>query len=161
MVFINFSDAVTITQEIKVYQKSKISLFYLNALIQCFNSGCNQKVSLSNWFKQIKSTCDHRLVQCPAIQCSVKGTLNKVLFHSIQRPVHTVWCSSCKINWTILATGNNCKKSKEYNKIRGNHYHLPRSLQLTKDKVVVLKSINSSNKTSNIRGLDQVEYLVT
>ena len=60
-----------------------------------------------------------------------------------------------------MATGHNCDKSKEYNKLRGNHYHLPRYLEPTEDGVVVPQSINSSNQTSNNRALDQVEYLVT
>ena len=98
MEFINFSKALNITQEIEVYPNSKPSLFYQNARIQCLNDGCNQKISLSNWFKQIKSTCDHRLVQCPANECKVTGTPNDVLTHSIQCPFHSVWCSGCKIN---------------------------------------------------------------
>ena len=70
----NFSDPLTITQEIEVYPNSKPSLFYQNALIQCPNDGCNQKISLSNWFKHIKSPYDYRLAQCPAIECAVTGT---------------------------------------------------------------------------------------
>ena len=110
MKFIKFSDALTMTKEIEVHPNSKPSLFYLNAFIQCSNNGCNQKVSLSNWFKNIKSTCNHRLVKCPAIQCSVTDTPNKVFIYSIQCHFHTIWCSGCKINWIVLATGHNCKK---------------------------------------------------
>ena len=101
-----------------------------------------KKISLSNWFKHIKSTCDYCLVQCPAIECKVTGTPNDVLRHSIQCPFHTVRCSGCKINWTVLPTGHNCEKSKEYNKLRGNNYHLPRYMEPTEDGAVVLKSIN-------------------
>ena len=161
MKFINFSDALTITQEIEVHPNSKPSLFYRNSLIQCPNDGCNQKISLSNWFKHITSTCDHRLVQCSAIECKVTGTPNDVLTHSIQCPFYTVWSSGCKINWTVFATGHNCEKSKEHNKLRGNNYHLPRYLEPTEDGAVVLKSINSINETSDNRALDQVELLVT
>ena len=57
----------------------------------------------------IKSTCDHRLVQCPAIEYKVTGTPNYVLTHSIQCPFYTVWWSGCKINWTLLATKHNCE----------------------------------------------------
>ena len=161
MEFINFSDALTITQEIEVHPNFKPSLFYRNARIKCPNDGCNQKICLSNWFKHIKSTCDHRLVQCPAIKCKDTGTPNDIFTHSIQCPFHTVWCSGCKINWTVLATGHNCEKSKEYNKLRGNNYHLPRYLEPTEDGAVVLKSTNSINKTSDNRALDQIELLVT
>ena len=70
------------------------------------------------------------------------------------------WCSCCKINWTLLATGHNCEKSKEYNKLRGNNYHLPRYLEPTENGAVVLKSINSINETSDNRALDQIELLV-
>ena len=119
------------------------------------------KISLSNWFKHIKSTCDYRLVQCPAIECRVTGTPNDALTHSIQCPFHTVCCFGCKINWTVLATRHNCDKSKEYNKLRGNNYHLFRYLEPTEDRAVVLKRINSINETSDNRALDQVELLVT
>ena len=110
MEFINFSDALNITQEIEVHPNSKLSLFYRNARTKCRNDGCNQKICLSNWFKHIKFTCDHRLVQCPAIECKVTWTFSDVYTHSIQCPFHTVWCSGCKINWTVLAIGHNCEK---------------------------------------------------
>ena len=98
MEFINFSDSLTITQEIEVHPNSILSLFYQNALIQSPNDWCNQKISLSNWFKHINSTCDYSLVQCPAIECNVTGTPNDVFTNFIQCPFHTVWCYGCKIN---------------------------------------------------------------
>ena len=136
-------------------------MFYRNALIQCPNDGCNQKLSLSNRFKHIKSTCDHRLVQCPAIECKVTGTPNDVFTYSIQCPFHTVWCSGCTINWPVMATGHNCEKSKECNTFQGVNYHLFCYLKPTEDGAVVLKSIKSINETSDDRALDQVELLVT
>ena len=108
MEFINFSDALTITQEIEVHPNSKLSV-YRHARIKCPNDFCNQKIRLSNWFKHIKSTCNHCLVQCPAIECKVTGTHNDVFTHSIQCLFHTVWCSGCKINWTVLETGHKCE----------------------------------------------------
>ena len=42
------------------------------------------KISLLNWFKHIKSTCDHRLLQCLAIECKVTETPDDVFTHSIQ-----------------------------------------------------------------------------
>ena len=41
MEFINFSDTLTITQEIEVHPNSKLSLFYRNTLIQYPNDGCD------------------------------------------------------------------------------------------------------------------------
>ena len=92
-------------------------MYYGNARIKCPNDGCNQKICLSNSIKHIKSTCDHRHVQCPAIECKVTGTRNDVFTHSTQCLIHTVLCCGCKINWNVLATGHNCEKSKEYNKL--------------------------------------------
>ena len=60
-----------------------------------------------------------------------------------------------------MATKHNCDKSKEYNKLRGSNYHLPRYLEPTEDGAVVLKRINSINETSDNRALDQVELLFT
>ena len=86
-------------------------MFYQNAFIPCDNYGCNQKVSLSKWCDHIKFKCDHRIVQCLAIQFSITGKPNDILTHSIQCPFYTVWCAGCKINWTVLSTSHNCEKS--------------------------------------------------
>ena len=43
MEFINFSEALIITQEIEVHPNSKPSLFCRNAFNKCPNDGCNQK----------------------------------------------------------------------------------------------------------------------
>ena len=112
MEMIKCSDILTISQEIEKHPNSNPSLFYKNALIQCDNNGCNQILSLSNWYKHIKFNCDYRIVHCPAIECSVKGNPNDILTHSLQCPFHTVWCAGCKINWTVLAIGHNCEKVK-------------------------------------------------
>ena len=37
-----------------------------------------------------------------------------VTTHSIQCPLHCVWCAGCKMNWTVLATDHNCNKTKEF-----------------------------------------------
>ena len=68
MEMIKCSDALTISQEIEKHPKSNPSLFYKNALIQCDNAGCNQKLSLLNWYKHIKFNCDNRIVNCLAIE---------------------------------------------------------------------------------------------
>ena len=60
-----------------------------------------------------------------------------------------------------MATGHNCEKSEEYNKLRGNTYHLPGDLEPTEDGAVVFKRINSINEISDNRALDQVELLIT
>ena len=65
MEMIKCSDALSISQKIKKQPKSNL-LFYKNALLQCDNNGCNQKLSLSNWYKHIKFNCDYRIVNCPA-----------------------------------------------------------------------------------------------
>ena len=65
----------TISQEIEKHSKSNPFVFYKNALIQCDNNGCNQKLSLSNWYKHIKFNCEYRILNCPAIECSVKKIL--------------------------------------------------------------------------------------
>ena len=72
MEMIKCSDARTISQEIKQHPKFNPSLFYKNALIQCDNNECNQKLSLSNWYEHIKFNCDYCIVNCTAIECSVK-----------------------------------------------------------------------------------------
>ena len=91
-------------------RKLDTHLYYRNALIQCDNNGCNQKVSLTNLCNHIKFKCEHCIVQCPAIQCLITGKLNDMLTNST--PFHTVWSAGCKINSTVLATSHNCKKSK-------------------------------------------------
>ena len=83
MEMIKCSEALTISQEIEKHPKSNPSLFYKNALIHCDNNGCNQNLSLSNWYKHIKFNCEYRIVNCPAIECSVKGNPNDILTHSI------------------------------------------------------------------------------
>ena len=90
MKFIKLSYALIITHKIKVYPNFKPSLFNQNALIQCYNDKCNQKISLSNRFKHINSNCDYRLLQCPAIKCTVAGASNKVFTSSIQCPFHSL-----------------------------------------------------------------------
>ena len=158
--YFTFSDATIISQEIEEHPNSTPSLFYRNALIPCDNYECNQIVSLSNWCNHIKFKCDHRIVQCPAIHCSINGKPNDILSHSIQCPFHTVWCARCKIKWTVLATSHNCEKSKEYKQLGGNVYHLPRYLKPTEDGAVVLKEyLSSSDKTSDVSALDEVDYL--
>ena len=137
------------------------SLFYTNALIQCDNNGCNQKVSLSNWYKHIRFNCDYRIVNCPAIECSVKRNPKDIITHSFQSRFHTVWCAECKINWTVLATGHNCDKSKKYNKLRGNDYHPPCYVEPNEDGAVFLKIILPIDKTFDNRALEQVDYLVS
>ena len=101
MEIIKYSDAHTICQEIEKHPTSNPSLFYNNALIQCDKNKCNQKLSLLNWYKLIKSNSDYRIVNRLEIECSVKGNPNDILNHSFQCPDHTVWCAGCKINWTI------------------------------------------------------------
>ena len=73
-----------------------------------------KKLSLLNWYKHIKFNCDNRSVNCPAIECSVKGNPNDIRTYSLQCPFQTVWCAGCKINWTVVAIKHNCEKSKEY-----------------------------------------------
>ena len=50
MEMIKCSDALTISPEIEKHLKFNSSLFYKITLIQCDNNGCNQKLSLSNWY---------------------------------------------------------------------------------------------------------------
>ena len=145
--FIKYSDVLTLEQEIKTHPHSKPSLFYQNAVIFCGNHACNQELSLSNWYYHMKFCCDHRIVKCPAIQCSVAGNPKYVMAHSVQCVFHIIWCAGCKVNWTVLSTGHNCERSKELRKLQGEVNHQP-YLSIPKEHgAVVLKNLNSSVKT--------------
>lgn len=85
-------------------------MFYNNALIQCDNSKCNQKLTFYKWYKHFEFNCDQRIRKCPAIQCSATGTPNKIISQSNKCPFHTTWCAGCKIKWTVLDNGHNCEK---------------------------------------------------
>lgn len=134
---------------------------YNDALIQCDNSGCNQKLSFSKWYKHIKFNCPYRIVKCPAIQCSFTGTPNRICSHSFLCPFHTKWCTRFKTNWTVLATGHNCDKSKEYQELLGNVYHLSRYMEPTEDGAVALQILHQIPKTFDVVALEQVEHFVS
>ena len=84
MKIIKCFDALTYTQEIETHPTFNPYLFYKHAFIQCYKNGCNQKLSLSNWYKHIKFNCEYRIVNCPAIECSVKGNSNDAFTYSLQ-----------------------------------------------------------------------------
>ena len=61
-----------------------------------------------------------------------------------------------------MAISHNCEKIKENNQLRGNVYYPPCYLKPTKDGAVVLKEdISSSDETSDVSVLDEVDYLVS
>ena len=159
--FIKYTDALPLSQELEVHPNSKPALFYKNALIQCDNSDCNQKISFSMWYKHIKFNCEHRIVKCPAIQCSFTGTPNGICSHSFQCPFHTIWCAGCKTNWTVLATGHNCEKSKEYQERLGNVYQPSRYMESKEDGAVFLETLHQLPKTSDLIALEQVDNIVS
>jgi hypothetical protein len=159
--FIKYIDALTLSQELEGRPYSNPALFYNNAQCQCDNDGCNEKLSLSKWYKHIKFTCDHRIVKCPADKCSIIGKPNIICAHSFQCPFHTTWCAGCKTNWTVLATGHNCEKSKEYQERLGNIYQLSRNMEPNEDGAVSLEINHQTPKTNDIVSLEQVEQIVS
>lgn len=80
-------------QNIEKHPNFNSSLLYKNALIQCDNNRCNQRVSLSNWYRHIKFNWYYRIVNCTAINCSVKGNPYYILTYSLQCHFHTVLCA--------------------------------------------------------------------
>ena len=159
--FFEYSDALTLSQEIKTHPKSISSLFYQNAKMLCGDPTCNQVLSLYNWSYHMKFCCDQRIVKCPAIQCSFTGNPNDVMSHSVQCLFHIVWCAGCKVNWTVLSTGHNCERSKELRKLQGGINTQPYLTIPKEHGAVVLKNLSSSDKTPDVLALEEVEYLVS
>jgi hypothetical protein len=158
--YIKYSDAHSLTDEIKFYPRSFASQFYLNALIKCTNHGCDQVFSLYNWVYHMKFCCEHRIVKCPAVQCSFTGTPHDVMTHSVRCIFHLVWCAGCKVNWTVLSTGHNCEASKEYRKLVGAT-HQPGLTIPSKHFEVVLWNLFTSIQSPDALALEEVEYLVS
>ena len=158
--YIKSSDVLTLSQEIEVNPSSKATTFYNDGLMQCPNDECNQKISLSKWYKHIKFDCDHRIVKCPSIQCSFTGKPNQVFSHSIQCPFHTIWCAGCKTNWTVLTTSHNCEKSKEMQERLGIIYKPSPYFESTEDGAVILETLHHPN-TSDIGSLEQVVEIIS
>ena len=159
--FIKYTDAQPLSQELEVRPNSKPSLFYKNALIQCDNNDCKEKLSFAKWYNHIKFNCEHRNVKCPAVHCSFTGIPTRVLSHSLQCPFHTTWCAGCKTNWTVLATGHNCEKSKEYQELLHNGPTSSRYMEPTEDGEVTLEILHQLPKTSDLVALEQVDNIVS
>ena len=109
----------------------------------------------------MKFCCEFRSVKCPALQCSFTGTPHDVMAHSVRCIYHMVWCSGCKINWTVLSTGHNCEASKEVRKLMGDVNHHPLSCIPTKHGEVILRNLFTPVKTPDVLALEEVEYLVS
>ena len=159
--FIDYSDAFTLFQEITDRPNSNASHFYLDAKVSCGNRSCTQVLSLYNYYYHITSCCEFRSVKCPAIQCSFTGTPHDVMSHSVQCIHHLVWCSGCKVNWTVLSTGHNCERSKEVSKLVGYVDHHSLSSIPTKHGEVVLRNVFPQVKTPDVLALEEVEHLVS
>ena len=159
--FIIYTEAITLSQELELRPNSKPAMFYKDALLQCDNTGCDKKLIVSKWYTHVKFNCIHRIVKCPAIQCSFTGIPNEVCSHSFQCPFHTIWCAGCKTNWTVLATGHNCDKSREYQARLGNVYQPSRYIEPTEDGVVTLETRSQIPKTSDLVALEQVDLNVS
>ena len=110
-------EVLPITAQLIIRSNSKISTAIKQALVKCDNSCCDQLISLDNWVNHVKYDCPNRIVQCPARNCPFIGPVDYVTTHSIQCPLHCVWCAGCKMNWTVLATNHNCEKTNEYAKL--------------------------------------------
>ena len=158
--YIEYSDALTLDQDIRSHPKSTVSWFYLNTFISCDNPQCSLDLSLYNWCYHTKFCCEHRIVKCPAVQCSFTGTPHEVMHHSVCCIYHIIWCAGCKVNWTVRSTGHNCEASKEFRKVVGIT-HQPWLSIPTKHGEVVLKNLFTSEKTPDVHALEVVEYLVS
>ena len=158
--YIEYSDALTLHDEILFRPRSIASLFYQNALISCTNPGCNQVFSLLNWVYHMKFCCEHRLVKCPAVQCSFTGTPHDVMSHSVRCLFHLIWCAGCKVNWTVLSTGHNCEASKEFNKLVGVTRQPGLSIP-SKHGEVVLWNLFTPVQSPDVLTLEKVENLVS
>ena len=159
--FIEYSNALTLSQEIIDRPKSNASLFYQYAKVSCGNLSCTQVLSLYNYYYHMKFCCEFRIVKCPAVQCSFSGTPHDVMTHSVRCIYHMVWCSGCKVNWTVLSTGHHCERSKEARKLVGDENHHPWLSIPAKHGEVILKNLFSPVKTPDVHALEVVEYLVS
>ena len=79
--FLKSSDVLTITQQLKMRPNTKVSATIKYALVNCDNSGCDHLISFDNWTRHVKYDCKHRIIQCPANNCPIVGTVNYVITH--------------------------------------------------------------------------------
>lgn len=157
--FINSSEILTITQELSMRSDSKVSLAFKKGVVKCDNQFCDQMISFDNWSHHVKFECKQRNVQCPASGCPIIGFPDYVISHSIQCPFHFVWCAGCRMNWTVLATGHNCEKSKEYAKHNKNLIRQRRHSD-PENGALILPYRNFNEETPDITALEKVHTLI-
>jgi len=139
---VNPEQVRTAREEIKLNPSSKAAKFYSTLQVQCDNINCNQFYPYSDLTKHEIFTCPYREVECPAKACPCAGTPDRLLVHTINCPLHFIWCKECYSKWPVAGYVHSCIKAlqarflSDKTCIRGVH-HLSELHKLPSGSVVL------------------------
>jgi hypothetical protein len=102
--------------DVKTYSQLKVtnpnspaSAFYGSIRVLCDNAGCNQFISFDQLNDHEMFQCSYRKIVCPAKLCPAVGRPEQTLNHTLNCPLHSIWCGICYTRYSCVVYGHNCQ----------------------------------------------------
>ena len=102
---------ITVSTEVRDHPSSKVSKFYNELSVRCENMACNEFIPFFRITQHEIFECSKRDIQCPARNCPCIGKPNEIIIHTINCPLHQIYCQNCNSHWPVTVFGHNCNKT--------------------------------------------------
>lgn len=103
--------------DVQTFQQYKINnsnsttcTFYNSIRVLCDNAGCNQFISFDQLNEHEMFQCSFRKIVCPAKLCPAVGPPEQTLNHTLNCPLHSIWCGICYSKYSCVVYAHNCEK---------------------------------------------------
>ena len=100
--------------------------------MHCSNLGCNQFIPYTQLTQHEVFQCPERNIQCPAESCPCIGLPKDLLAHTINCPLHHIYCNTCETVWPVTVFGHYCNKVLQAKRIT-NINSLNKTIHLTEN----------------------------
>ena len=115
-------DIHTFSQEKNSNPASAAVSFYSSIRVFCDNAGCNKFIDYENLYEHEFFQCTLGRMSVPAQRCLSIAPPDLTLCHTLDCPLHFIWCGTCLSKYSCVIYGHSCEKMLQRQLLLGQSF---------------------------------------